>query len=112
MVCNPVDSSHIWSTEAELVLPHEVGKEWDAYHSSLLEAGMNVTEEPDHLVWAENTLMGSMSAELSYKFLMENLGFEVETGLRLLLWSDKLPIKIGCFIWLCMENKIMTWQNL
>lgn len=76
-----------------------------------MAAGIHFTEDSDHLVWEDNPLQGSVSAKLAYNILMEDIGDNVVTGLRRILWSDKLPLKISCFIWLCMENKILTWQN-
>ena len=28
------------------------------------------------------------------------------------LWSVTLPRKIGCFLWLVLRNKVLTWDNL
>lgn len=105
------DSSIRWLSAADLGLPSAHRGEWEAYRFSLMAAGIHFTEDSDHLVWEDNPLQGSVSAKLAYNILMEDIGDNVVTGLRRILWSDKLPLKISCFIWLCMENKILTWQN-
>lgn len=37
------------------------------------------------------------------------------TGVQKLLWNATIPLKVGCFIWLCLYNsynRILTWANL
>ena len=29
-----------------------------------------------------------------------------------LLWTKAMPVKISCFIWLSLRNRILTWENL
>lgn len=29
-----------------------------------------------------------------------------------MIWKWKIPMKLKCFTWLCLEDKILTWKNL
>ena len=67
-------------------------------------------EEKDALVWSWNTKLGQVSAKQAYKALqVEERGVEIKFRYTK-LWNWKLPLKIQLFIWLLLEQKILTWE--
>lgn len=70
-----------------------------------------MSDAADRLVWSWDVVGGKVTAKLAYDALFA----ENHTVVR---WWDKtiwklvLPLKIKCFVWLAMWNKILTWDNL
>lgn len=92
----------------ELALSSSLGCEWDDYCGRLSKAGIMLNDESDRLVWSYNPTQGIVTAELAYKMMLEEVGGDPISGIRKFLWSSKLPFKVACFIWLCLDNKILT----
>ena len=74
--------------------------------------GIRLTTQSDTLLWDFNIQDGSISIELVYDCIVKSFSPSFGNRLHTLLWSSALPSKIGCFIWLVLRNKILTWDNL
>lgn len=114
--------NHLWTSSAvhadtrELIdisdLPVALLMEWSVFRLSLLGAGIQIQAEPDRLVWEFNPLHGTVTARLAYTYLMEGPLEHQVTGIGSMLWSPEFPLRISCFVWLLLHNKIATWPNL
>ena len=68
--------------------------------------------QSDTLVWNHNRVGGSTTAKFVYEYIVLTSQPLLMNNIHSLIWTSSLPTKIGCFIWLVMENKILTWDNL
>ena len=73
---------------------------------------IRLNSSPDTLVWDHNKNNGSATSKLVYDYIVQSSHPLVGSNLQALIWSGILPTKISCFIWLVLENKILTWDNL
>ena len=85
---------------------------WDAYTRGLELCGIRLSSQSDTLLWEFNKHDGSISTKLIYECIMNSLLPPSSSRLHTFLWSGTMPKKIGCFIWLVLRNKILTWNNL
>lgn len=59
-----------------------------------------------------NTKNGMITAKGAYDLIVsQNLPL-TQTSLFAQLWHFSIPQKIKCFLWLVVENKINTWDNI
>jgi hypothetical protein len=71
-----------------------------------------LNEEKDALVWSWDIKLEHVSAKHAYKALQVEERVE-ETKFRYTkLWNWQLTLKIQSFIWLLLEQKILTWEIL
>ena len=63
-------------------------------------------------LWDFNKKDGKLTAAKAYECIVKS--HLPTSGNRLFtsLWSLTLPRKIGCFSWLVLKNKVLTWDNL
>ena len=85
---------------------------WNAYTAGLVLSGIRLTTQADSLVWDFNKKDCSISAKHAYECIVNSYSPSFGNRIHSLLWSSALPRKIGCFIWLVLRNKILTWDNL
>ena len=86
--------------------------EWELYTHSLSMLGIRITSPEDRLVWVENKKNGMVTVKLAYRYIMEKSNNLQHNRFWMLFWKWKIPMKIKCFSWLCLMNKISTWDNL
>ena len=82
------------------------------YRNHLLHADIVLNEKIDELTWLGDDKSSLISVinvynTLSYKFWPEKV-----VGWRNQLWKWSCPLKLKLFIWLLLEDKILTWKNL
>lgn len=104
--------STCWPSAVSIDLPFPLGIEWELYRLRLIDSGIFLQNLPDRLIWSANTSLGTVTAPLAYEYLLVDSDDREVTGVDKLIWNNTLPLKIGCFIWLCLQNKILTWPNL
>ena len=59
-----------------------------------------------------NKVSISISASLAYDLIVSSLLPPSPVRLHSRLSYCNVPLKIKCFVWLCIENHINTWDNL
>jgi len=86
--------------------------EWDRYVISLNIMGITLTSRADLFLWYYNKVDGVVTSKLVYDYLsaMKNVNLSKWWGHS--IWSWNVPLKIKCFIWLVLHNRILTWDNL
>ena len=55
---------------------------------------------------------GTISARDAYDCIVHSCSPPVANHVDSFLWTKALPVKISCFNWLVLRNKILTWKNL
>jgi hypothetical protein len=97
-----------WFHNVELGLEEE----WDIYRRNLIDSGIILVDRPDELIWTG----GDMSAQITVKNVYESLSNKLWRykigGWRRKMWTWDCPLKLKFFVWLSVENKILTWKNL
>lgn len=78
----------------------------------LTEAGISLSLEADQLVWEDNYMTGLVSAKLAYNCQVDDWSGTRVDNLLKNLWKVGVPPKVCCFIWICFNDKILTWENL
>ena len=85
---------------------------WNAYTEGLLSGGIHLSLLAESLVWDFNKKEGTISTKSAHDCIVHSFSHPVGSRIYSLLWNNALPNKIGCFIWLAIKNKILTWDNL
>ena len=63
-------------------------------------------------MWTKNSINGDFTAKLGYKtWVGENFQGEMEEWCKQ-LWTAEGPLKAKVTLWLTLNNKILTWDNL
>ena len=85
---------------------------WENYTRGLEMSRIRLNYMSDTLVWEHNRNVSPTSAKNVYDFIVQSSHPPQGNSLHDFIWSGALPNKISCFIWLVLENKILTWDNL
>ena len=56
--------------------------------------------------------MGPLTAEKGYDCILTDSGLDFQNQALDFLWTQNLPLKIPCFIWLVENGRILTWDQL
>ena len=83
---------------------------WNGFINSLENGGIKLKPSADRILWAYNKKDGMVTAVLVYD-LMENTLLDPRSDFSVAqIWHGTFPLKIKCFIWLELLNKILTWD--
>ena len=106
------DACQYWYTADELLLAGEWKSIWNRFISHLVLSGIRLTNDPDTLLWDFNKKDGKLTAAKAYECIVKSHCPVPGNRLYTSLWSSSLLRKIGCFTWLVLKNKVLTWDNL
>ena len=109
-----LEAQGYWLAAEDLELGGEWKFLWDKYISSLEHDRIRLNHTLDTLIWTHNRQNGEITVALVYD-LISNYYLEptsYQNNFLELLWSFNIPLKIRCFIWLIVGNRILTWENL
>lgn len=107
------DTSHKnWKKVETLGLEGEKKEEWNNYVKGLVGSGYELNNENDTLLWSWDTKGGQVNAKQAYEVQLLEEVVEEPTFWYTELWHWQLPLKFKLFIWLMLEHKILTWENL
>jgi hypothetical protein len=101
-----------WKSGEELGLVGNIAKDWEAYRKSLFYVRIQLQDKNDELLWAWDDCSGTISAKKLYLALAKKFWPSPVGGWRRHLWKWDLIPKIKLFIWLSLENIILTWDIL
>lgn len=101
-----------WASSVVLGLSDRSAKEWDRFILALKKGNVSLNDSPDELVWMYNSKDGKVNANLAYNLAItgQRVG-RIEWWMKW-FWKGTLPLKIKLFAWLCLNNKILTWEGL
>jgi hypothetical protein len=101
-----------WKKEESLGLEGELKEEWTNYIKGLVSSGIELNNEKDRLMWSWDTKKGQVNAKQAYKVqVLEDMEEETKYWYSE-IWNWQLPLKVKLFIWLLLEQRILTWENL
>lgn len=106
------DAGSDWLSATDLGLTGMDVVEWHGYVERLRDAGIRLTNTPDQMVWDWGGEADTITARRAYEFIVAENVECVHTWWHPKLWRWRLPLKICCFIWLCLNGKILTWDQL
>jgi len=95
----------------DLGLPEGLKVEWDCYTQALKQNAIDLTNEPDRLVWTWNMADGVVTVKEAHNALVHLADVEDHKWWYSLIWKIKVPIKIILFMWLSLNNKVLTGEN-
>lgn len=101
-----------WILSSDFKLNDNLAAEWNSYVFSLNFAGIILNDHKDVLVWDQYDSNNIITAKKYFDFIIEEnvqISYKWSVGR---LWKWRIPNKLKCFIWLCLVNKIQTWNNL
>ena len=101
-----------WYTVEDLDVAGDWKDQWDIYTSYLEGARIRLNSGTDRLTWDYNQNDGSITAKLIHDCIIHSSLHPTASPLLTLIWSCNFPMKIRCFIWLTLHNKVLSWDNL
>jgi hypothetical protein len=104
--------SQSWVHSVELGLEADFADEWDSYRRHLIDSGIKLVDMPDELIWTGGDKSGQITVKNVYEALSNKIWNYKIGGWRRIMWTWDCPLKLKLFVWLSVENKILTWKNL
>jgi hypothetical protein len=101
-----------WKSSVDLEFSGNLAAEWNVYCRALILAGIQLHSKEDSLIWIGGDLSGLITIGNFYNALAKEYWLTPITGWRKQIWSWDIAYKLKLFIWLALENKILTWDNL
>jgi hypothetical protein len=101
-----------WKDSEELELTWELSTKWLQFRWALQAAGVIVTGNEDELIWTGGNTSGVISVKNVYEALLSTQNLPLITSWRIQMWKWNIPQKIKRFLWLAVNNKILTWKNI
>ena len=101
-----------WIKAYVLGLEGDLKYEWNNYVKGLVSLGIELNKDKYLLMWSWDTKSGQVSAKKAYEVQMMEV---IETELVFWyndLWKLQFPLKVKLFMWLLLEQRILTWENL
>ena len=109
VACTSLD---YWISADDLKLVGDLKESWSNYIKGLMHGGICISNNPDTLVWLYNKSLGSVKANPMYDFIANTNVSDKSDGYLSMLWELHIPLKIICFNWLSLHNKINTYDNM
>ena len=106
------DGSSHWYLENELGSSTKVRDEWNGFILVLNKERVTLLDSEDTLDQEQGDSNGVLTTEKSDDALIIEHALFNTTWWTRKIWNWNIPLKIKCFLWLCLVNKILTWSNL
>lgn len=101
----------VWLSTNQLGFIGCLAEEWTVFIAGLIHGHIQIKDMEDVLLWAWNTQSGVVTAKLAYESIFAKS--RVETcWWYTRLWRWSIPPKLQIFMWLVLENRVLTWENL
>ena len=85
---------------------------WNNYIAGLSHGCIRLSDRQDSLVWMHNRHLGQLTTQLAYEYIASSHCQDTPEKILVTIWKFNLPLKVICFVWLCLSNRINTWDNL
>lgn len=106
------DGSAVWLSARDLGLSGYLARTWESYINNLNSAGVKLNLDSDQIIWGGNPSTGIVTAKSAYcRILQDKLIFPQDWWYKS-LWKWSVPLKFKCLMWLALQNKLKTWENL
>ena len=101
-----------WFSADDLDLIGEWKSIWENYVRGLEFGRIRLSDQVDSLIWTHHKYIGPLSAAEGYSCVISNSCSELNDKVLKILWTLTIPLKIKCFTWLMIFQKILTWDQL
>ena len=101
-----------WLSAEDLDLRGRWKIECDGYIKGLTQGGIKLSDHMDKLLWIHNPNNGAVTASITYDLIVSSAVLLDRKFAMPKIWAYTVPLKIKCFIWLAVENRISTWEKL
>ena len=105
-------STDYWLSADALELGGLCKEAWSNYIKGLQHGGIRISNTPDTLVWIFNKSIGTVKSNLMYELTVNISVTSKPNDIFVKIWKLRIPLKIICFNWLCLSNRINTCDNL
>ena len=85
---------------------------WTGYINGLSHGGIRLNETQDTLLWMHNTKNGEVTARLAYDLIVSSDVALSKNKTQARIWKYEIPLKLKCFMWFVLENRISTCDIL
>jgi hypothetical protein len=85
---------------------------WDLFRRTLIGSGVQLQDRSDGLKWIGGDNSGTLTVKNVCCTLDSKLWHQSIGGWQKKLWNWDCALKTKKIIWLSVENKILTWDNL
>ena len=110
---NPfMGTQNYWLFAEDLGLGGSWASCWNEYIDGLKNGGIKLKPSAERILWVHNKRDGMVMTTLVYDLMATSFLDPHRTILEARIWHGSFPLKIKCFIWLALFNKILTWENL
>ena len=106
------DAHHYWYSAKDLLLDGEWKDISNTFIRNMVLNGIHLSADSDSLLWEFNKKDGKISVAKAYECIVNSHNPVLSSRLYTSFWSRLLPRKIGCFLWLVLKNKVLTWDNI
>jgi hypothetical protein len=97
-----------WYTNLELGLTSKLASEWDTFRSNLSATGILPTDNHDEIRWTGGDGTCNITTNNLYNALVVEMWQKNDDLVKRRIWSWGCPLKLKLFIWLLLEDKILT----
>lgn len=94
-----------------LIRLDELKTQWDNFVSILNSSDILLKNTKDKLVWSWNRSTGAITANLTYQSNLFLNNMEERKWWYKAIWDLNIPIKLTCFMSLCLKECILTGVN-
>jgi ribonuclease HI len=101
-----------WLHSRDFPLFGSMAREWDSFSAALKQAGISLTEARDALIWAGGDATGRVTVKNIYVALLPAQDVAALPPWLFQMWKWPIPLKLILFIWLCANEKALTWEVL
>ena len=101
-----------WLYKIDLDLGRSWKVQWTYFIKGMTHRGIILKEVKDSLLWMQNKVIGVVSTSLAYDLIVSSLLPVSLVRYHSCLWCCNVPLKVKCFTWINIENRINTWDNL
>ena len=102
-----------WRSANILEMPHPIVYEWNSFISLLVSNFIHLNMDiDDKMVWSKNVKNGIYTTKLGYKAMMEEMHPSEPLFWTKSLWKSPGPKKAKLVLWLSLQNRLLTWDNI
>jgi len=86
--------------------------EWDKYKRALQASSISILDSIDELTWTGGDSIRNFTTKNVYEAIISILNFQNIKNWHKRIWKGNIQLKIKLFLWLTVENNILTWKIL
>jgi hypothetical protein len=112
---NPLNAPNLsdyWVNSIELGMEGILALEWDMFRRNLFDSGVILQEGFDQVMWMGGDNPGNPTARKFYLRIVSSKCLTKVESWRLSIWKWQIQLKVKMFIWLVIEEQILTWNML